>query len=75
MLDYNVDLAGVPFEERSFGVKEAAKILGISRTRVFEKIGTGALRSYKDGGSRRVTGKALKLYRESLEAEAEAQAA
>lgn len=72
MLDHSVNLAGVPFEERSFGVKDAAKILATSRTRVFELIGTGALASYKDGGSRRITGKAIKTYRAKLESAAEA---
>lgn len=42
--------------------EEAAGYLHVSRTKVFELIRAGALRSLKVGGSRRITAEALREY-------------
>lgn len=43
-------------------VEEAADLLGVGRTRVYELIGSGALQSVKIGGSRRVPAAALRAF-------------
>jgi excisionase family DNA binding protein len=70
MLDVNVDLSGVPFEERSFGVKQAIAILSISETFFFELIAAGEIDTYKSGRSRKITGKAINAYRAKCKADA-----
>jgi excisionase family DNA binding protein len=49
--------------------EEAAQLLGVGRTMVFELIRTGRLRSVKIGGARRVTPAALTDLVTSLERE------
>ncbi|WP_035661431.1 helix-turn-helix domain-containing protein [Bradyrhizobium sp. Ec3.3] len=63
MLDANIDLSGVPFEERSFGVKEAIAILSVSESFYFELIAAGEIETYKSGRSRKITGRAINAYR------------
>jgi excisionase family DNA binding protein len=47
--------------------EEVAQALGIGRTKVFELIRTGELRSVKLGGARRVSATALAAYLADLE--------
>ncbi|WP_036554291.1 excisionase family DNA-binding protein [Nocardiopsis sp. CNT312] len=49
-------------EKKLLRVEEAAKLLGIGRTRVFEQIKLGRLRSVKIGTSRLVPAVALDEY-------------
>lgn len=72
MLDVDVDLAGVPFEERSFGVKEAVAILAISESFYFELIAAGEIDTYKSGRSRKITGRAINAYRAKCKAATDA---
>ncbi|MCK1668676.1 helix-turn-helix domain-containing protein [Bradyrhizobium sp. 153] len=67
MLDHNVDLSGVPFEERSFGVKAACKLLDIKESFYFELIAAGEIDTYKSGRSRKITGRAINAYRSKCE--------
>ncbi len=46
---------------------EAAEVLGVSRTKVFELMQSRALRSVKIGGSRRIPAAALREYVQRLE--------
>jgi excisionase family DNA binding protein len=50
-------------------VPEAAKILGIGRTKVFQLIKRGALQSVKIDGSRRVVTSSLEIYAAHLVAQ------
>jgi excisionase family DNA binding protein len=52
-------------------VEEVAELLGIGRTKVFELIRCGELRSVKVGGSRRVSAAAVTAYVAMLEGGAE----
>lgn len=54
-------------------VEEAADLLGLSRTRVFELIGAGQLESVKVGGSRRVPRAAVEAFVAGLQWEGTAQ--
>ncbi len=47
--------------------EEAAEVLGVSRTKVFELMHSRALRSVKIGGSRRIPAAALREYVQRLE--------
>jgi excisionase family DNA binding protein len=47
--------------------EEVAESLGVGRTKVFELIRTGELRSVKLGGARRVSATALAVYVAELE--------
>jgi hypothetical protein len=58
------DITSVPFEERSFGVKAACAILAISETFYFELIAAKSIDTYKEGRSRKITGRAINAYRE-----------
>lgn len=52
--------------------EDAARVLGIGRTKVYALIGSGALRSVKVGGLRRIPVAALDEFVAQLEAEAAA---
>jgi excisionase family DNA binding protein len=52
--------------------EDAARVLGIGRTKVYELIGSGALRSVRVGGLRRIPVTALDEFVARLEAEAAA---
>jgi excisionase family DNA binding protein len=47
--------------------EEAAKALSVGRSKVYELMRTGALRSVKIGGSRRISASALAEFIEGLE--------
>ena len=49
---------------------EAAEVLGIGRTKVYELLRVGAIESVRVGGSRRIPAEALHAYVEWLRAEA-----
>lgn len=49
--------------------EQAARVLNISRWKVFELIRLGELRSVKSGGSRRISAMALRDYVTQLETE------
>lgn len=53
-----------------YRVEEVTQLLGVGRTRVFDLIKLGELRSVKIGGSRRVPATALDEYVERLLASA-----
>lgn len=53
-------------------VEEAAKAIGIGRTKMFELISTGAIKSVRIGASRRVPSAAIAEYVERLSTVAEA---
>jgi len=55
--------------------KEAARVLGIGRDKLYDLMRSGRLRSVKDGGARFITADALAAYVAMLEAEAASQAA
>ena len=57
------DISTVPFEERSFGVKAAIAVLDISESFYFELIADGVIETYKEGRSRKITGRAINAYR------------
>jgi excisionase family DNA binding protein len=50
--------SGTP-ERLLFRPEEAATVLGLGRTKVYELMASGALRSVKVGGARRVSATAL----------------
>ncbi|WP_246178521.1 helix-turn-helix domain-containing protein [Actinomadura decatromicini] len=52
--------------------EQAAVMLGIGRTKVYDLIRTGALRSVRLGGSRRIPASALTEFVAQLEEEADA---
>ena len=58
-------------EKLLYRPKEAAKVLGIGRTRIFDLIRSGELRSLKRNGYRFITADALRDYVRQLEAEAQ----
>lgn len=51
--------------------EEAASILGVSRTRVYDLIGSGQLRSVKLGRARRIPTEALRDFVDGLNDEGE----
>lgn len=55
--------------------EEAGVVLGLSRRTVYSLLATGALRSVKIGGARRVPSAAVREYVEVLDAQARAGAA
>ena len=55
--------SAIPFEERSFSPKQTAEILGHRETKTAALIASGALESYLDGRSRRITGRSIQAYR------------
>jgi excisionase family DNA binding protein len=52
--------------------KEAAKVLGIGRDKLYDLMRSGRLDSVKDGGARFITADALRAYVAMLQDEAEA---
>lgn len=56
--------------KKLYRVEEVAQLLGVGRTRVFDLIKLGELRSVKIGGSRRIPATALDEYVERLLASA-----
>jgi excisionase family DNA binding protein len=52
--------------------KEAAKMLGIGRDKLYDLMRSGRLDSVKDGGARFITADALRAYVAMLQDEAEA---
>jgi excisionase family DNA binding protein len=48
--------------------EQAARVLNVSRSKVFELIRRGELRSVKSGGSRRISATAIRDYVDRLEA-------
>jgi hypothetical protein len=57
------DISTVPFEERSFGVKAAIAILGLSESLYFEFIADKVIYTYNECRSRKITGRAINAYR------------
>jgi excisionase family DNA binding protein len=55
-----------------FTPEDVARTLHIGRPKVYDLMRTGALRSIKVGGSRRISAKSLAAYVESLDAAASA---
>ncbi|MGC8635251.1 MAG: excisionase family DNA-binding protein [Candidatus Limnocylindrales bacterium] len=55
-----------PMPDRLLSVDEAADALGIGRSRLYEEIGTGRLRSLKVGRRRLVPASAITAYIEAL---------
>ena len=61
-------MSDIPFEERSFGVKAACEILSVSQSCYYRLIETKQIATYKQGRSRKVTGRAINAYRAKLQA-------
>lgn len=57
-------------EQLLYRPKEAAKVLGIGRDKLYDLMRSGRLDSVKDGGARFITCEALAAYVQLLEAEA-----
>jgi excisionase family DNA binding protein len=62
-----LDVASLPTPRLLLRPEEAAGVLGLSRTKVFELIGSGELRSIKIAHLRRVSASALAEYVERLD--------
>lgn len=59
---------GAPFDGRLLlRVEEAADVLGLSRSTVYELMGRGVIPSVRIGGCRRIPAKALRAWVEGLE--------
>jgi excisionase family DNA binding protein len=54
--------AGVVGRPRAWRVEEFAELLDVGRTRVYELLRSGGLRSVKIGGSRRVPSTVVRAY-------------
>jgi excisionase family DNA binding protein len=61
-------------EPQLYRVTEVMRMLGLSRTVVYELIRSGRLRSVKEGRARRITAAAIRAYIALLEEEAEGAA-
>jgi excisionase family DNA binding protein len=57
----------ITHQRLSFRVEEAATATGLSRSRIYQAIGDGSLRSLKDGKRRLVPAKALQDFIAKLE--------
>ena len=57
-------------EKLLYRPKEAAKVLGIGRDKLYDLMRSGRLHSVKDGGARFITADALQAYVAMLQAEA-----
>jgi excisionase family DNA binding protein len=53
----------IPFEKRSFNVAQAAHILGVCQSTLFEALRLNQIRSFKVGRARRITGAAIDAFR------------
>jgi excisionase family DNA binding protein len=58
-------------EPRLYQVTDVMRLLGLSRTVIYELIRSGRLRSVKEGRARRITDAAIRDYIALLEKEAE----
>jgi len=58
-------------EPRLYQVTDVMRLLGLSRTVIYELIRSGRLRSVKEGRARRITDAAIRDYIALLEREAE----
>jgi excisionase family DNA binding protein len=65
----------VPKEPMLLTLKETAVVLRVGRSKLYELMAAGRLRSVKIGGSRRIPATALAEFVAALEAEAEGDAA
>ena len=54
------------FEPLAVSPKEACKLLSIGTTQLYELLSTGALESYKQGNSRRIMMRSIKVYVQGL---------
>jgi excisionase family DNA binding protein len=61
-----VDRRSSPPDRLLFTPEEAAAVLSVSRTKVFELIGTGQLRSGRIGASRRIPARELERFVQEL---------
>lgn len=59
-------------EKLLYRPREAAKVLGIGRDKLYDLMRSGRLQSVKDGGARFITADALLAYVAMLQDEAEA---
>ena len=67
---HTVPISNLPFEECSFTTTETLRILGCSKTFLFDELlRNGELQSYLDGTRRKITGSSIKAYRERKLAE------
>ncbi|MGM4924376.1 helix-turn-helix domain-containing protein [Tardiphaga sp. 804_B3_N1_9] len=60
---HDSDSGYVPFDKQSFTPAQTADILGVCESTLFELLKTGALRSFKVGRARRITGAAIDSFR------------
>ena len=65
-------IAQAPAERVAVSPGEAAKLIGVGRTKIYELISSGALRSVKVGARRLITMTALQEWISSLESNADA---
>jgi excisionase family DNA binding protein len=65
----------VPKEPMLLTLKETAMVLRLGRSKLYELMAAGKLRSVKIGGSRRISATALAEFIAALEAEQEGDAA
>ena len=62
---HTVPISNIPFEDCSFTTAETLRILGCSKTFLFDELlRNGELESYLDGTRRKITGSSIKAYRE-----------
>ena len=61
-------------EKLAYGVEEATSALGISRSRIYELIASGDLKSYMEGRRRLISRRALNEYVDRKEREGRAAA-
>jgi len=61
-------------DKMAYGIEEAAEAVGITRTRAYQAIADGELRTYKDGRRRMVSARALAEYVAKKEAQGRAAA-
>ncbi|MDR6303070.1 excisionase family DNA binding protein [Nitrobacter vulgaris] len=54
-----------PFDEMSFNPSGAARVLGISDSKMFQLLAAGEVASFRVGRARRIKGSALNKYREA----------
>jgi excisionase family DNA binding protein len=62
-------------QKMAYGLEEAAAAIGVTRTRAYQLIQKGELRSYLDGRRRMISAKALQEYVTAKEKAAQSRAA
>lgn len=62
----------LPLDKPLYRISEAVELLPYSRSKLYELISTGRIRSVKEGGVRLITAQAIAEYIALLEQEAEA---